>query len=59
MAVEQAFQIPLEPFLIFGLMAVGAILDRRDAEYAAQWQLVLDRTHHGTPLKPYDWELEV
>tara|TARA_B100000131_G_scaffold261181_1_gene257242 strand:+ start:1274 stop:1438 length:165 start_codon:yes stop_codon:yes gene_type:complete len=51
--------IPLEPFIIFAFMGIGAILDRRDAEYAAQWQLVLDRTHHGTPLKPYDWELEI
>ena len=50
--------IPLEPFLIFALMAVGASLDRRDAAYAAEWQLILDRLHHGTPIKPYDWELE-
>ena len=50
--------IPLEPFLIFSLMAVGAILDRRDAAYAAEGQLILERLHHGTPIKPYDWELE-
>jgi hypothetical protein len=49
----------IELILILGLMAIGGFMDRRDAEYAAQWQIVLDRTHHGTPLKPYDWELEV
>lgn len=50
--------IPLEPFLIFALMFVGEIMERRDRAYAAQWQLILDRLHHGTPIKPYDWELE-
>ena len=50
--------IPLEPFLIFALMFVSEIMERRDRAYAAQWQLILDRLHHGTELKPYDWELE-
>lgn len=58
MAVEQAFQIPGEFVLILGLLFVGWVMDQRDRRYAAQWQLVLDRTHHGSPLKPYDWELE-
>jgi hypothetical protein len=49
----------IEAFIIFACMGVGAILDRRDAAYAAEWQLILDRLHHGTPIKPYDWELEV
>jgi|TARA_R110000824_G_scaffold140835_3_gene307076 hypothetical protein len=57
-AVEQAFQIPGEFVLILGLLFVGWVMDQRDRRYAAQWQLVLDRTHHGSPLKPYDWELE-
>ena len=50
--------IPLEPFLIFGLMAVGVYLDRRDERQAGEMQLALDRVHHGTELKPYAWELE-
>jgi hypothetical protein len=50
--------IPFELVLIFGLMIAGEIMDRRDRAYNAAWQLVLDRTHHGTELKPYDWELE-
>jgi len=52
------FKIPLELFLIFALIFVGMIMDRRDRAYAAEWQLILDRLHHGTPIKPYDWELE-
>ncbi len=48
----------IEALIIFAFMGVGAILDRRDAAYAAEWQLILDRLHHGTPIKPYDWELE-
>ena len=32
-----------EALIIFAFMGVGAILDR---------------LHHGTPIKPYDWELE-
>jgi len=52
------FRIPLELFLLGGLLAVGAFMDRRDRRYTAQWQRLLDVTHHGTPLKPYDWELE-
>ena len=58
MAVEQAFQIPVEFFLILGLLFVGDFMDRRDRAYAAEWQLILDRLHHGTEIKPYDWELE-
>ena len=41
--------IPLELFLVGGLMLVAAIME---------WQLILDRLHHGTTIKPYDWELE-
>ena len=52
------FAIPLELFLIVALVFVGEYMDRRDRAYAAEWQLILDRLHHGTPLKPYDWELE-
>jgi hypothetical protein len=52
------FAIPLELFLLGGLMLVAAIMDRRDRAYAAEWQLILDRLHHGTEIKPYDWELE-
>jgi hypothetical protein len=48
----------IELFIILAFMTVGAIMDRRDAAYAAEWQLILDRLHHGTPIKPYDWELE-
>ena len=58
MAVEQAFLIPVELFLVVGLLLVGGYMDRRDRAYAAQWQRILDRTHHGTEVKPYDWELE-
>ena len=47
-----------EAILIFGLMGVGAYLDRREERRAAEMQLALDRVHHGTELKPYDWELE-
>jgi hypothetical protein len=50
--------IPLELFLLVGLMLVAAIMDRRDRAYASSWQLILDRLHHGTTIKPYDWELE-
>jgi hypothetical protein len=50
--------IPLEPFIIFGMLGIGAWLDKRDADRAARIQLALDRVHHGTELKPYDWELE-
>ena len=50
--------IPLEPFIILGLMAYSAIAERREAGYAKEWQRLLDITHHGTPLKPYDWKLE-
>ena len=52
------FKIPLELFLIFALIFVGMIMDRRDRAYAAEWQLILDRLHHGTTIKPYDWKLE-
>tara|TARA_R110002020_G_scaffold10708_7_gene40771 strand:+ start:480 stop:653 length:174 start_codon:yes stop_codon:yes gene_type:complete len=52
------FTIPLELFLVGGLMLVAAIMERRDRAYAAEWQLILDRLHHGTEIKPYDWELE-
>lgn len=48
----------VELILIFGLLAVGQIAERRERAYAAEWQLILDRLHHGTELKPYDWELE-
>lgn len=58
--MEFLSDIPLfEAFILFGFVGIASYFDRRDARYAAQWQLVLDRTHHGTPLKPYDWELEV
>ena len=50
--------IPFELLLIFGLMIAGEIMDRREQAQNAAWQLELDRTHHGTPLKPYNWELE-
>jgi hypothetical protein len=50
--------IPLELFIIFGFMAAGSYMDRRDAKQSTEWQLILDRLHHGTPIKPYDWELE-
>ena len=50
--------IPLEPFLLVGLMLIAGYMDRRDRAYAAEWQLILDRLHHGTTIKPYDWELE-
>ena len=48
----------IEALIIFAFMGVGAFLDRRDAAYAAECQVILDRLHHGTPIKPYDWELE-
>tara|TARA_R100000808_G_C2153549_1_gene163856 strand:+ start:4758 stop:4970 length:213 start_codon:yes stop_codon:yes gene_type:complete len=50
--------IPLEPFIILAFMVVGEYLDRAERAYNADWQTLLDITHHGTPLKPYDWELE-
>ena len=52
------FTIPLELFLLVGLVFVGQYMDRRDRAYAAEWQLILDRLHHGTEIKPYDRELE-
>jgi len=48
----------IEAIFIFGLMGAGVYLDRRDEQRAAEMQLALDRVHHGTELKPYDWELE-
>ena len=48
-----------EGALIFGLLGLGSYLDRRDKQRAAEMQLALDRVHHGTELKPYDWELEI
>ena len=50
--------IPLEPFIILAFMVVGEYLDRAERAYNADWQTLLDITHHGTPLKPYEWELE-
>ena len=50
--------IPLEPFIIFAMMGIGCWLDMRDADRAAAMQVALDRVHHGTSLKPYDWALE-
>ena len=52
------FKIPLELFLLVGLMLLAGYMDRRDRAYAAEWQLILDRLHHGTTIKPYDWKLE-
>ncbi len=48
----------IEAIFIFGLMGAGVYLDRRDERRADEMQLALDRVHHGTELKPYDWELE-
>lgn len=49
----------IELVIIGGFWAIGAYLESTEKAYNAQWQLVLDRTHHGSPIKPYDWELEV
>jgi hypothetical protein len=48
----------IELGLIGLCMLGGALLDQRDARHAAKWQRELDRVHHGTPIKPYDWDLE-
>ena len=48
----------VELILIFGLLAISKVAERRERAYAAEWQLILDRLHHGTELKPYDWKLE-
>ena len=49
----------IELAIIGACWAIGAYLDSAEKAYNAKWQLVLDRTHHGSPIKPYDWELEV
>ena len=51
-------RLMIEAIFIFGLMGAGVYLDRRDERRADEMQLALDRVHHGTELKPYDWELE-
>lgn len=48
----------IEGAFILSLLGIGSFLDRRDERRAAEMQLALDRVHHGTELKPYDWELE-
>jgi len=48
----------IELSIILSLMGAGSFMDRRDKRRAAEMQLALDRVHHGTELKPYDWELE-
>jgi len=48
----------IELAIIGACWAIGAYLDSAEKAYNAEWQLVLDRTHHGSPIKPYDWELE-
>ena len=48
----------IELSIILTLLGIGGFLDRRDERRASEMQLALDRVHHGTELKPYDWELE-
>tara|TARA_R100000781_G_scaffold53757_2_gene35140 strand:+ start:982 stop:1134 length:153 start_codon:yes stop_codon:yes gene_type:complete len=48
----------IELAIIGACWAIGAYLESAEKAYNAEWQLVLDRTHHGSPIKPYDWELE-
>jgi len=48
----------IELAIIVFCWAIGGYLDSAEKAYNAEWQLVLDRTHHGSPIKPYDWELE-
>ena len=48
----------IELSIILTLLGMGGFLDRRDNKRAAEMQLDLDKVHHGTELKPYDWQLE-
>lgn len=52
------FLIPGELVIIGLCMLGGTVYERRDRKHAAYWQLELDRVHHGSPIKPYDWDLE-
>ena len=44
--------------IIYGFIVAIWVSDKREAAWSQRWQDKLDRDHHGTPLKPYDWELE-
>jgi len=41
-------------------LAVGLekIHSYREKLWANSWQVQIDKAYHGTPLKPYDWQLE-
>jgi hypothetical protein len=48
----------IELLIILSIFATAAVLDSRDERRVTEMQLALDRVHHGTELKPYDWKLE-
>jgi hypothetical protein len=45
--------------IIMGFCLAIHLSDRLEERHSKKWQLLLERQHMGTTLKPYDYELEL